>query len=253
MHKYWWSLTVLILLVQPAVLAQSKKKPAYGTVKIAFTNTVGASPLVLHDSTYSNAWNEQYTVTKFKYYISNIILHGSRMAKAGNSYFLINQADSNSHTLSIRMPAGTYNSIRFLPGVDSSRNCSGAQTGALDPLNDMFWTWNSGYVMQKLEGFSTQSNFRNHKIEYHIGGYKGEHHVLRPVELAFEDNAKLVVKQGYTSTIYIRANLDKIWQGPYTLKIADTPLCTSPGAMAKSIAGNFAGIFSITGIINPAD
>ena len=52
------------------------------------------------------------------------------------------------------MPAGNYNSLSFLLGVDSMHNVSGAQTGALDPANDMFWTWNSGYVMAKMEGAS---------------------------------------------------------------------------------------------------
>jgi hypothetical protein len=251
MKKNWCSLSILIFLLQPIADAQSKHKAGYGILKIVFTNSVGASPLVLNDSTYSNCWNEQYTVTKFKYYISNIILQGSKKAKAHNRYFLINQADSTSCSFSLNLPQGRYNSISFLPGVDSGRNCSGAQTGALDPLNDMFWTWNSGYVMQKLEAISPQSHFRNNKIEYHIGGYKGENNVLQPLQFALPQT--LMVQKGRTSIIYINANLNKIWNGSHELKIIDTPLCTSPGPVAKSIAGNFAGMFSISGITNPID
>jgi hypothetical protein len=48
--------------------------------------------------------------------------------------------------------------IRFLLGVDSARNVSGIQTGALDPARGMFWTWNSGYVMAKIEGSSPSAH-----------------------------------------------------------------------------------------------
>jgi hypothetical protein len=34
--------------------------------------------------------------------------------------------------------------IKFLLGVDSLKNVSGIQTGALDPAKGMFWTWNTG-------------------------------------------------------------------------------------------------------------
>ncbi|WP_316930094.1 MbnP family protein, partial [Hymenobacter sp. IS2118] len=39
------------------------------------------------------------------------------------------------------IPVGDYQSVSFTVGVDSARNVAGAQTGALDPNNGMFWTW----------------------------------------------------------------------------------------------------------------
>jgi hypothetical protein len=68
-------------------------------------------------------------------------------------------------------------------GVDSIRNVSGIQTGALDPLKGMFWTWNSGYVMAKLEGSSESSNSAGNRFTYHIGGFRPGMNVLKTIDL----------------------------------------------------------------------
>ncbi|MBS1734667.1 MAG: hypothetical protein JST02_15340, partial [Bacteroidetes bacterium] len=127
-----------------------------GKLSITFINTANGKPVVLRDSAYSNYFGEQYTISKLKYYISNLVFSGNGKDQEADTYFLVNAANE-SNAFDITLPAGNYSSIQFLLGVDSIRNCSGAQTGALDPMNDMFWTWNSGYVMFKLEGSSTAS------------------------------------------------------------------------------------------------
>ena len=140
-----------------------------GFLKIVFNNLVNQQPVVLYDSTYINPFGENYTINKFKYYISNTTLYSSGKAiKIKNDYHLINQSIDSSLNFTISLPENEYDSIQFLLGVDSVLNTSGAQTGALDPMNDMFWTWNSGYVMEKLEGTSPQSKAINNKMEYHI-------------------------------------------------------------------------------------
>lgn len=93
-----------------------------------------------------------------------------------------------------------YDSITFLIGVDSLHNVSGAQTGALDPVNDMFWTWNSGYVMAKLEGNSSSSPQMNQKFEYHIGGYSGKHNVVK--KLSFRFNACYFRRGRYSANCF---------------------------------------------------
>lgn len=90
-----------------------------------------------------------------------------------NSYHLINEEGTASKSFSFFVMPTQYNSLSFLIGVDSLKNVSGAQTGGLDPLNGMFWTWNTGYIMFKMEGNSPSSSVVNNKIEYHIGGFSG--------------------------------------------------------------------------------
>ena len=54
---------------------QNRKKcreDAVGEVKITFINIVKNYKIALHDSVYTNSFGENYTINKFKYYISNI-------------------------------------------------------------------------------------------------------------------------------------------------------------------------------------
>ena len=222
-----------------------------GFLKIAFNNLVNQQPVVLYDSTYVNPFGENYTINKFKYYISNTTLYSSGKAfKIKNDYHLINQSIDSSLNFTINLPENQYDSIQFLLGVDSVLNTSGAQTGALDPMNDMFWTWNSGYVMEKLEGTSPQSTAINNKMEYHIGGFSGAYSVLNYLMLSFPKEKILQVQKGKISTMIIDVEINKFWDAERKIKISDMPVCTSPGILAKQMAGNFSRLFSIAVIMN---
>ena len=135
-------------------------------------------------------------------------------------------------------------------GVDSTRNVSGAQTGALDPLNDMFWTWNSGYIMAKMEGTSPQSNQAGKRIEYHIGGFSGVNNTLKTINLAFPSGKTLIINEGKTSDILVEADFNKWWQTPNDIKITNLPVCTTPGILAKQVADNYSKMFTITDVVN---
>ncbi len=130
-----------------------------GTVTLDLTNVAGTVNVDETGATsYTNSSGESFTVTKLKYYISNVRLLNadSVVYSLPDGYFLVDESNQPSTKLSFpNVPGGAYTSIKFTLGVDSARNVSGAQTGALDPANGMFWTWSSGYIFYKLEGTST--------------------------------------------------------------------------------------------------
>jgi len=229
----------------------SLKEPAAntGTLKISFINAVNGKPVVLRDSLYSNYFNEQYSISKLKYYISNIVLKVEGKETNLGGYYLINAA-AEENGFELTLPAGSYSNIQFLLGVDSIRNCSGAQTDALDPMNDMFWTWNSGYVMIKLEGTSPKSNVINNKVEYHIGGFSGPNSVLNYLTLPFSKDKSLLIRKGKTSTVIIDVDVDGFWNAGTAIRISGTPVCSLPGVLAKQIAANFSKLFRVKDIIN---
>jgi hypothetical protein len=224
---------------------------AASILKITFVHTINKQPLILDSSAYTNSWNETFTVSKLSYYISNIFLQtvDKKTQKEKNSYHLINEEDSASRSFSFSLPANQYTSLSFIIGVDSSKNVSGAQTGALDPLNGMFWAWNSGYIMFKMEGNSPASSVANNKVEYHIGGFSGVNNVLRVVRLNLND-LQLATKNKKNTEIIIRIALDKIWNAEHSLKIADTPVCTTPGPLAASVADNYSKAFEVVKIVH---
>jgi hypothetical protein len=237
-----------ILIICSSHKKQTIKK---GTVKITFINTVKNNPLILDSVEYTNPFGEQYHVSKLKYYISNVKLNNTKQDFIEQeSYHLIDAADTASLSFTLDVPLNTYNSISFMIGVDSIKNVSGAQSGALDPANGMFWTWNSGYVFFKLEGTSPASTIINNKIEYHIGGFAGANNALKVVTLPLPADKILKIKQDRSCEIFIETDLDKLWQHPNDLKIAARPATMTPGIIAKKIAANYCTMFTIKAVNN---
>jgi hypothetical protein len=133
-------------------------------------------------------------------------------------------------------------------GVDSARNVSGAQTGALDPANGMFWTWNTGYIMAKLEGNAPTSP--SGTFEYRIGGFKEPDNVIKKPTLLFPFGQTLDLKPERTSEITVSANINSWFYNPHDIKFNQTPVCTSPGSLAKQIAENYSKMFTVDSVIN---
>lgn len=218
-----------------------------------FKATVDGEPLKFRKN-YINAFNESFAIEKFKFYFGKARLIDQTAHEeaplGAEEYALIDFTDSNSCSLKLSFPVGKYKAIQFLLGVDSINNVSGAQTGALDPSKGMFWTWNSGYVMAKLEGSSPISNQPAHAIAYHIGGFRQPDNTARIINLFFPDKSNLEANASQTHEIFITADLKYWFNGKNPIRIKDIPTCTTPGKLARSISDNYSGMFSISRIIN---
>ena len=204
----------------------------------------------MNDAAYTNPCGKKYSISKVRYYVTNISLqkeHNTFTEK--NSYHLIDESKNDSRVINISVPAGDYYAVHFLLGVDSLHNVSGAQTGDLDPTKDMFWTWNSGYVMAKMEGNSANSKLVNNKFEYHIGGFSGPYNVLKEIRIDFPGNV-VYFTTGKTYEIIVSADIDTWWQHPHDIKISEHANITSPGENAKNISDNYANMFHIEKIIS---
>ena len=238
---------IAALFITASFSANNKYSGKTGSLKIIFSNTANGKAIILRDSLYSNYFGEQYSISKLKYYISNITMGDNGSNDNMGGYYLMNATTGDS-SFELPLQPGNYNSLEFLLGVDSIRNCSGAQTGALDPMNDMFWTWNSGYVMFKMEGNSPASTSDLQRIEHHVGGYKGSNNVATKIKFNFTDPHLLEIKANNTTEILIETNLDNYWHGSTDIKISELPVCTTAGELAKKVASNFKNLFSIKNI-----
>ncbi len=203
---------------------------------------------------YHNIWGEDYSVERFRFYISHISLLDttSNYRSSSPGYFLVDGADSNSTVIQVPVNSHHYNKLEFLLGVDSAVNTQGAQTGALDPLKGMFWTWNSGYVMAKLEGLSSLSTQPAHTITYHIGGYRNPNNTARTITLAFGPG-NLAENTAGNFVLLVTANTNAWFSGQHEIRIRQTPGCMTPGVLASNIADNYAGMFRMVNAstINP--
>lgn len=226
--------------------------PTTGSVKIEFENMVGDSALVFNTKNYVNANNDTFKISKLNYYISNIkLLKNGNVAYAETeSYHFLNQADLNSLKFTMtNVPFDTYNGIQFMIGVDSLRNVSGAQTGALDPANGNFWDWNSGYIMLKMEGSSPQSGASSKGLMFHVGGFSGVNNPLKTVSPSF-GTSTAIVSSAITPEIHLKADVLELFTTPTNINFATTHTIHMPGAMAKTFADNYADMFSIEHIHN---
>ena len=227
---------------------------AVGSLKINFENKVDTEPLEFGKN-YINQKGDSFTVSKFNYYISNIVVtktDGSTFSEPESYHLVMHSSPSTSLITIPNVPVGSYKSIAFTIGVDSARNVSGVQSGDLSPViaSDMFWTWNTGYIFVKLEGNSPKSgDVTNKSLVYHVGGYGGTYKAQRSVTLYF-GATNAVVNQNASSSIYIWANANKLFGGVNTIDVATTFFQMSPGKTAKIFADNYADMMSFNRIQN---
>lgn len=228
-----------------------------GKLNIAFENVVGTQALVF-GSPYTTLAGDQFTVNKFNYLISNVKLtkaDGSTWAEP-ESYHLVKQSDGNSRAFTIdNVPAETYSKVIFTIGVDSARNSSGAQTGALAQDNDMYWNWNSGYIFLKLEGTASQSP--TGVFTYHVGEYRRPYNSLRTVTLPLPSGtASLQISADKTPTLHLKADVLRIFAGPKPVRLAQMYRTshdprTSQDSSGVKLAMNYAaGMFHIDHVAN---
>ncbi len=214
-------------------------------VKVEFFNVVGSSSLSLNNQWYRNSHGDSFTVSKFNYYISNIELSGNGRYVEPESYHLVQQSVPGSLSFVMdSVPKGGYNTITLTIGVDSLRNVSGAQTGALDPANDMFWTWSTGYIMLKLEGKSPKSTLPDSAIVFHAGGFSGKYATQRRVTLSLPHLMEVNAAGEYH--IHINADVLQLFRSPTEFDFSVMPSVQSIGKDAKALADNYANMLTVT-------
>ncbi|PWU03872.1 MAG: hypothetical protein C5B52_02615 [Bacteroidetes bacterium] len=225
----------------------------YGdSVRVRFRATVNGQPLKF-DSTYTNSFGEDFTVTAFRFYVGHLALNNSNntWVKSRTAYHLVDAKISTSEIIEIPRGTKKITKLKFQVGVDSLDNVSGAQDGDLDPAHGMFWTWNTGYVMAKLEGNSSFSKVPTGSFTYHIGGYKGVDKAIRNIELSISNEMAIAILQSKTDDLIVDVEIGKWFDSVHPLKIAEKSFVHGPGPTAKLYADNYSTMFSIANDMKP--
>lgn len=237
-------LVVVVLLVMTLVLVSFKSiKRKRGTVQITFTHSIEGGSLILDSAFYTNGLGQEFSVSKFRYYIGNIELNNSSGKNFKSSeYYLIDEETVLSKLINLKeIPIGAYDELSFIIGVDSIHNCNGAQSGALDPLNAMFWSWNTGYIYLKFEGNSKACSTPQNFFEYHIGGYQYPNNSARTVSIPLKP---LIISKDKTAKIDLKVDLGEVLKNPNPIDFAKTPVVTGT-KNAQLVADNYSRMFSL--------
>ena len=213
-----------------------------GTVTLQLSHMAGTEPLQLNSTDYyTSPAGQQYRVSDFKYYLSNLKFQGQNLQlfSEPESYHFVNQTDPGSLKIAIsQMQPGTYDTLLFAIGVDNNRNHTGAQIGALDPANGMSWGWTTGYKFLQLEGFSPLAPAPN-TLLYHIG--LDQNYRLVRIGLS----PALVVTANSRHTINLKADVNRIFgtaENPVSFATMHNVMF-DPDKSAQ-IANNYAKMFS---------
>jgi hypothetical protein len=225
MRPFYFFLCITLLSTN-YVRAQNK------TVTVKFIPTFGNSALVSEKKYFSSANKDSISIETFRFYVSNLTLlkNGKVVYRSENTFHLIDLEKK----LQIIIPAKNivFDVIQFTVGVDSLTNVSGAMGGDLDPVNGMYWAWQSGYINFKLEGKSKICNTRNNAFQFHIGGYMSPRITIQTVYLAVKNPAKTEIK----------VDIEKFLNG---IDLRTTNEIMSPGEKAVTMAKLYQTIFTI--------
>jgi hypothetical protein len=225
----------------PADTVKPTSKP--GPLAFEFYNMAGSSALQFGQN-YVTPKGDTFYVTKLAYYISNIELRKTdgSVYKVPESYQIIRHPAPRSFTVN-DVPPGKYESVRYMVGVDSTRNTSGSQTGGLDVAyaSDMYWSWSTGYIFFKLEGKSPASGSASKSITYHIGGFEGVNKAQRWVTIQLPVPVTINSTEDPSITVY--ADVVRFFGTPNVLDLSTHYYQMSAGAGTKSYADNYAAMF----------
>ncbi|MFT3674375.1 MAG: hypothetical protein QM781_00610 [Chitinophagaceae bacterium] len=258
----------LLLIAGSMLFATCKKEKitppgnehALTSMSVEFDNIVGGQNLILNTVNYTNAAGEQFNISLLQYYISNISLRRTDgsfyTVEQDSSYFLIKEADPATRFARFKVPAGDYNQISFVLGVDSLRSTMdlSKRTGVLDPSaghdEGMYWGWNSGYIFLKMEGLSSAAPADptgQHKYRYHIGGFGGYSaptiNNIKTITIDLTASGIAKPRIGRTANIHLMADILKVFNGSTNLSIASNPTVMF-SSFSVQVAGNYASMFS---------
>ncbi len=162
--------------------------------KIELKMLMGEQVLYL-DSNYKLGSADSIQITALKFYISDVEFwnNDSLLNTEKKSYHLIDITNPESFFLQFDLPfINAYNQIKFKLGIDSAAHAAGAMSGALDPLNGMYWTWQSGYINSKIEGFYIEQGVKK-VFQFHLGGYQNPFNALQELTLKVQSKAILPI------------------------------------------------------------
>lgn len=243
---------VLVFLVLIALLS-CKKDPIPpvdegGILEIELSHfwETDQNQFVLGNTVYNQSNGDSLTINLIRYYISNLALQheDGTWWLAPESYFLVDVSDPSSMVLKTSgIPDGKYLTAKLVLGVDSARNVSGAQTGALSPANSMFWSWSTGYIMMKLEGVSPQSPLD--LFVFHVGGFEGPDNSAWLRQFDFNGDTLEIVK-GEKRKIGMRVYVDQTWK--YLDGVSNLQIVHTPGIPAPLVTKGFFEGFELSDI-----
>ena len=178
-----------------------------GNRRLQLTPLFNGLPLEL-DKNYILEDSSWYKFSTCRFYLSNLsFFKDGKLKEKVNEFYLFDLEDTSSFSITFKNE--DFDNLSFSIGIDSSTNVAGILDGTLDPINGMYWAWNSGYINFKLEGTSSESTEKNKSFEFHLGGYLAPFQTIQTVNLPIEKNLNDILIRFDLYTFIIGVDLKK--------------------------------------------
>lgn len=153
--------------------------------------TWGNELVQLEKNYYCSSIQDSLALKELKGYITHLkgYVHGKEILLKESYLFSLDSPQNCSLVWKKKL---NLDSISFTLGVDSITNISGAMGGDLDPMYGMYWTWQSGYIHFKVEGYSKACSSPKHEFQYHLGGYSFPYHSSRRLRFPINQSSPIL-------------------------------------------------------------
>ena len=215
---------------------QSSSQKKIKTLTLSIQPLFLDKKLILNDKIYSYSNSKKISIETLKFYITNIkLFEKNKMVFSEQSCFhLLDLDNPKSMNIKLSIPQSlSYDSIQLGLGVDSTAHV-GPMTGDLDPTKGMYWTWKSGYINFKLEGYMDGVKSRKNEFQYHLGGYQFGENCYHEINLSISNKKSSTINIGLDLHEFIQ-NLDLVKQSHIM----------SPGAEAVLLSSQLVKCFKI--------
>jgi hypothetical protein len=218
------------------------------SIDISFANKINSQNIELNTGVYQTILGESYSINELKYIISNI----SFIKEDGeifiypveDSYFLIDEEVPSSKIISLEnIPVANYKKIEFGIGVDQSNYPLNGVDNFVPTAQEsqMLWSWSAGYIFFKIEGeYSSTGDQPDDDFLFHIGSHGTNLDNYKTVELSSDFGFDLTEN----TLVSIEADLPKLFNAVYDIRIEDKPDIQVDPINAPKIAENASQLFS---------
>jgi hypothetical protein len=237
-----------LLFLLPILLHTSCKKdnhteePSEVSLKIVLQHTIDEKQLEFDNIVYTNAFGNNYSVSRLQYFIS-----GFKLTQADGTVISIGEAHYVDATIEAthtyrpeqKIPKGDYVSFSFVFGLDAETNINGQFPNP--PESNMEWppTLGGGYHYMKLEGKIEEEESTNN-YQAHSGPTNGNQNfiLVNFVDASFSASSNDL-------TINVSMNINNWWENPNTIDLNTMTMMMGNQQLQQNLKENGGDVFGI--------
>lgn len=199
-----------------------------------------------YSTTFSDLTGRKFTLTDFRYYLSNIVLIKNDGSELPLTDVVLLVSPTEQDYVLADVPVGDYKGLKMIYGLDSVTNhLDPATFPAGHPLAiqspGMHWDWNSGYIFSKIEGLCDTSLAGDGPANFQFFYHVGMDMMKRTIDMS---NHPFSVKSGSDKELVLELDLLDILAN-VDLRTENETHTFNNMPLAEKIANNFSTSFMI--------